>query len=274
MLTASRRKSPDVGVLDRILDVKRQELQTLRKTRLPACPPARRSSLARADDGAPLALIAEIKRRSPSAGALSTRLSVAQRAAAYQRAGARMISVLCDSTFFDGGFEHLAQARAACDLPLLCKEFVIDEVQLDAARAWGADAVLLIARCVAPARLEQLLRHAEGAGLAPLVEVSCEAEAELALELGATLVGVNARDLDTLQMDLARAELVLGLLPSSVTAVHLSGVAHALQLHGIAESRADAVLVGEALMRQDDPEPLLRELVQAAATQRVRLRRR
>jgi indole-3-glycerol phosphate synthase len=252
-----------VGVLARILEVKRQELAHLRTVRLPACPPARPVALARTQPQ-PLALIAEIKRRSPSAGALSTLLSVGERARAYARAGARMISVLCDATFFDGSFQHLAEARAACDLPLLCKEFVIDEVQVDAARAWGADAVLLIARCVPPERLEQLVRHTEHNGLAPLVEVYTEAEAELAMQLGARLVGVNARDLDTLEMDMARAERVLASLPRSVATVHLSGVAQPAQVRRIAESRADAALVGESLMRQDDPEPLLRELVRAA----------
>jgi indole-3-glycerol phosphate synthase len=252
-----------MGVLARILEVKRQELPHLRKARLPTCPSARPVDLARADDE-PLGLIAEIKRRSPSAGALSTRLSVGERAAAYARAGARMVSVLCDRTFFDGRVEHLAEARAACDLPLLCKEFVIDEVQVDAARAWGADAVLLIARCVTPERLERLVRHAEASGLVPLVEIATQAEAELVIELGAQLVGVNARDLDTLEMDIARAERMLASLPRAMVAVHFSGLAQPTQVHRVAESRADAALVGEALMRQDDPEPLLRELVWAA----------
>jgi indole-3-glycerol phosphate synthase len=256
-----------MGVLGRILEVKRGELAPLRKARLPACPPTRPFDLSRAS-GEPLRLIAEIKRRSPSAGALSTTLRVAERAAAYARAGARMVSVLCDATFFDGSFEHLAEARAACDLPLLCKEFVIDEVQIDAARAWGADAVLLIARCVPPEQLERLMRHAVASGLSPLLEIASEAEAKLVAPLGAKLVGVNARDLDTLELDLARAERVLAALPRSVAAVHLSGVATPDQVRHIAASRADAALVGEALMRRDDPEPLLRELRAAAAGER------
>ena len=116
-------------------------------------------SLRRADGR--LKLITEIKFRSPSAGALSTVLSVTERARAYQRAGASMISVLCDTSFFDGAFAHLAEARAACELPLLCKEFVIDESQLDAAVAYGADAVLLIVRCLSEERLNELtLRRA------------------------------------------------------------------------------------------------------------------
>src|SRR5688572_22982795 len=131
-----------VTVLAKILDTKRSELAELRRRPLPAPPPLRPVRLSRAA-GAPLALITEIKRRSPSAGALSTVLSVAERARAYERAGASMLSVLCDRPYFDGEYAHLAEARAATSLPILCKEFVLDESQLDAARAFGADAVLL-----------------------------------------------------------------------------------------------------------------------------------
>jgi indole-3-glycerol phosphate synthase len=150
-------------------------------------------------------LISEIKRRSPSAGALSTRLSVAERAAAYERAGASMLSILCDSHFFDGSYEHLREARAATRLPLLCKEFVVDEVQLDVARAFGADAVLLIVRCLSAERTVELVRAARERELVPFVEVATEDELGIALSAGADLVGVNAADLDTLQMDAARA---------------------------------------------------------------------
>jgi indole-3-glycerol phosphate synthase len=142
------------GVLQRILDKKREELPALRALSLPAAP-ARRPVALRRREGA-VRLIGEIKFRSPSAGPLSTALSVSERARAYERGGASMISVLCDASFFDGSFAHLAEARAACDLPLLCKEFVIDEVQLDAAVAYGADAVLIIVRCLSPERVVAL----------------------------------------------------------------------------------------------------------------------
>src|SRR6188768_2076927 len=149
-----------MGHLAKILAQKTSELPALRARALPA-PPARRPLLlSRAHNAGRLSLITEIKRRSPSAGQLSTVLSVAERAAAYERAGAAMLSVLCDERFFDGGYEHLAQARAAVALPLLCKESVIDEVQLDMARAHGADAVLLIVRCLTVARTTELVRAA------------------------------------------------------------------------------------------------------------------
>lgn len=251
------------GVLDRILQSKQAELPALRRRRLPAPPPLRPTDLERAA-GQPLRLIAEIKRRSPSAGPLSTRLTVAARAAAYERAGAHMMSVLCDRPFFDGSYEDLAVARRATRLPVLCKEFVLDECQLDAARAYGASAVLLIVRCLTPQRLRVLVREARARELLPFVEVVTEDEASLALDCGATCIGVNARDLDTLTMDMDRARRVLGQLPANVTRAHLSGIASPAAVRDVAESAVDAALIGEVLMRQDDPEPLLRELVAAA----------
>lgn len=251
-----------MGVLDRILAVKQREVEGMRAQQLPPAP-ARRHVDLRRRPGEPLRLIAEIKHRSPSAGALSTRLSVGERARAYERAGARMISVLCDREFFDGGYEHLQLARASCELPLLCKEFVISELQLDRARAFGADAVLLIVRCLTAPRVRELVQAARARDLIPFVEVVDEAETLLALEAGADLIGVNARDLDTLAMDPARAERVLRVLPTEVSAVHLSGLSKPEQVAEVARSRADAALLGEALMRQDDPTALLSALCRA-----------
>ncbi len=251
-------------VLDRILQAKRAELGALRRRRLPAPPTVPPVQLERGPRQA-LHLITEIKRRSPSAGALSTVLSVPARAFAYERAGASMLSVLCDGTFFDGSYEDLAAARRATSVPLLCKEFVIDECQLDAARAYGASAVLLIVRCVESPRVAALVRAAEARGLVPLVEVVNEQEARVAVDAGARLVGVNARDLDTLVMDLDRARRVLASLPKHVTRVHLSGVSSAEKVLEVARSGVDAALMGEVLMRQDDPEPLLRSFAAAAA---------
>jgi indole-3-glycerol phosphate synthase len=253
-----------VGVLSEILAQKQRELASLREMPLPA-PPARRPvRLSKADSGGRLSLITEIKRRSPSAGKLSTVLSVAERAAAYERGGASMLSVLCDQRFFDGDFRHLLEARAATELPLLCKEFVIDECQLDAARAFGADAVLLIVRCLTPERTGQLIAAARARDLVPFVEVANEAELTTALDSGADLIGVNARDLDTLQMDAQRAARVLAAIPPGVVKAHLSGLAKPEDVTRLRQSGADAALVGETLMRQDDPLPLLTSLSAAA----------
>jgi indole-3-glycerol phosphate synthase len=251
-----------MSLLDDILRNKRAELPALRRLPLPSPPPLRPVSLSRPPSEG-LRFIAEIKRRSPSAGPLSTRLGVAERAAAYERGGAHMISVLCDAKFFDGAYEHLSLARAATSLPILCKEFVIDEVQLDLARSHGADAVLLIARCLEPARLRSLCRAARARGLAVLAEVHAPAEVPVTLDAGATLIGVNARDLDTLVMHAEQAQRVLAELPDTVTRVHLSGLHTEAHVRAVAASRADAALIGEILMRQDDPTELLARLVSA-----------
>jgi indole-3-glycerol phosphate synthase len=218
--------------------------------------------------GDPLRVIAEIKLKSPSAGALSGALDVDSRAEAYGRAGATMVSVLCDKPFFGGGWEDLTHARAGVDrlsreVPLLAKEFVLDEVQLDRARATGADAVLLIARIVPADRLRELYKAARARDLHPIVEVANETELAAALECGAKTIGVNTRDLDTLAMDPERAARVLAAIPPTVIRIHLSGVKTEDDVRAVARGPADAVLVGEALMREADPEPLLRAFVSA-----------
>ncbi len=253
-----------MGVLSDIITQKQRELPALRQRRLPAPPPRRPVSLSRAENSGRLSLITEIKRRSPSAGKLSTALSVAERAAAYERAGASMLSVLCDAHFFDGEYEHLQQARAVTTVPLLCKEFVIDAAQLDAARAFGADAVLLIVRCLTPQQTRELVAGAKARELTPFVEITTEEELAVALDAGAELIGVNARDLDTLVMNAERAARVLSAIPGHVVRAHLSGLAKPEDVQRIRSGGADAALVGEALMRADDPAPLLGDLVAAA----------
>jgi indole-3-glycerol phosphate synthase len=257
--------------LERILASKQSDVEALRSR--PRTPSARRTldvlSALRRDAG-PLRLLAEVKLRSPSAGPLSRALAPDLRAVAYAETGAAAVSILCDGPFFDGAWEHLGGARARFDeaglaVPLLAKEFVLDERQVLEARDRGADAVLLIARIVDAPALARLAGVARDEGLEPLVEVTDERELEAALQAGARLVGVNARDLDTLAMDAARAARVLAAIPREVVAVHLSGLRDPADIARIARSRADAALVGEALMRDDDPRPRLRALVDAAA---------
>lgn len=263
------------GVLDEILRTKRDEIAALKRT---PCAPGTRGkprsatvvpALLRRRPADPLRLVTEIKRRSPSAGALSTILSVGDRALAYARAGASMISVLCDTKYFDGGFAHLVEARHALDaaghpVPLLAKEFVLDERQLEEAAACGADAALLIARIVEPAHLRRLVDRARAFGLEPLVEVVTEDELSAAIDADAKVIGVNARDLDTLAMDAARAARVLAAIPADRIAVHLSGLKGPDDVAAVARTSVDAALMGEALMRQDDPSPLLRSMLEAA----------
>jgi len=264
-----------VSLLSRILEVKRQEVDVLcRQDRTPARrEPIDVVRVLQRPKGAALRLIAEVKRHSPSAGALSRKLAPGDRALAYAESGASMVSILCDGPFFDGSWEHLAQARASLDtrpepVPILAKEFVIHERQIAEARDHGADSVLLIARIVTPARLADLVAAARAERMEPVVEVVDERELEAAAEAQARLVGVNARDLDTLQMDLAHAGRVLEGIPASIVAIHLSGLREANDVAAIARGRADAALVGEGLMRVDDPRPLLQRMAAAAREQR------
>jgi indole-3-glycerol phosphate synthase len=259
-----------VNVLAGILASKRGEIEALRAL------PRRRSSRAPLDvfralrrDGGALRLIAEVKLRSPSGGVLSRVLAPDARALAYAQAGAAVVSVLCDAPFFDGSWDHLSQARARLDaagiaVPLLAKEFVLDERQIAEARDRGADAVLLIARIVDAVRLKELTRAAHDEGLEPLLEVVDEPELEAALAAGARVVGVNARDLDSLVMDAARTARVLDAIPAGIVAVRLSGLRAPADVERVAGGRADAALVGEALMREDDPRAALTAMVAAA----------
>ena len=263
------------GMLDRILAPKRAEVARM-IAGLPVHPerspkPGLLDALTRGTPRKPLRLIAEIKLRSPSAGDLSRALAPADRALAYARSGATMISVLTDAHFFGGSFRDLASCREALDRELadarpylLCKEFVLHPVQLDRALASGADAVLLIVRCLDDAALPRLVREAESRGLVPLVEVATEGELDRATAAGARMIGVNARDLDTLAMDAARAARVLAKIEDAVVAVHLSGLKRAQDVKPVAAGRADAALIGEALMRVDDPRELLAAMVKAA----------
>ena len=264
-----------MSVLADILAAKRTDIEALRRQPRATSSRAPLDIVAalRREPGAPLRLVAEVKLRSPSAGSLSRVLTPGARAVAYAEAGAAMISVLCDEHFFDGSWSHLAACRADLDragrsVPLLAKEFVLDERQIEEARGRGADAVLLIARIVPPARLADLAHAARVQGIEPLVEVVDEGEVEAAIEARARVVGVNARDLDTLQMDAARAARVLAAIPPGVVAVHLSGLRSGADVAVVARERVDAALVGEALMRQDDPRPLLTAMVETPSDAR------
>jgi indole-3-glycerol phosphate synthase len=266
-----------MSVLGRILASKRAEIEALQAAgrrggggAVPSRAPLDVFSALRRDaPGGPLHLLAEVKLQSPSAGPLSRALAPQDRALAYAEAGAAAVSVLCDGPFFDGGWDHLAAARARLDeaghaVPLLAKEFVLDVRQVQEARDRGGDAVLLIARIVDAATLGVLVRGARDEGLEPFVEVTDERELGVALEVGARVIGVNARDLDTLAMDAERTQRVLGAIPPGVVAVHLSGLRDASDIVRIRGSRADAALIGEALMREDDPRPRLRAFVDAS----------
>lgn len=253
-------------VLDRILASTREELARLRRESSEAVahkPYDVVASLRRAPSG-PLSLIAEIKKRSPSAGQLSMRLGVVERAHAYEAGGATMMSVLVDRAHFGGGYHDLAEARRATSLPLLAKGFTIDDVQLECARRSGADAVLLIVRILDDAGLRTLVAGSRARSLTPIVEVVDEGELDRALAAGADVIGVNARDLSTLVMDKDRAARVIAAIPRTVVRLWFSGVSTADEVRALAHTDIDGALIGESLMRQDDPSELLRAMVAAA----------
>ena len=216
-------------------------------------PPSFRNAIA--GRGA-LSVIAEFKRKSPSAGAIRDDDSGA-RALAYREAGAAAVSVLTDPDAFGGSLKDLQAASAASGLPILMKDFVVDPAQIRAGWAAGASAVLLIVRCLDDARLRRLYREVRSLGLDALVEVHDAAELDRALTLDDAIVGINNRDLDTLRTDRRRARDLLPSLPSGRIAVAESGYLepeHLAELRG----RADAVLIGTALMRAADPSAFLR----------------
>lgn len=210
-----------------------------------------------------LRLIAEIKFNSPSAGKLSVILSARDRARIYERSGAAMVSVLTDARWFHGSFDTLFEVRDFIKLPVLCKDFIIDRSQIQ--RAWeaGADAVLLIARCLPDSELRRLMDVAVNLGLEPVVEVTTEQELASALQAGARIIGVNARDLDTLEIDTDRAARVLVSIPETHVAIHFSGLKTPDDVRRVAATNSDAALIGESLMREDDPTELLKNMVAA-----------
>lgn len=205
-------------------------------------------------------VIAECKRRSPSRGVLREHYDAAAHAKAYAQAGAAAISVLTEPTFFDGSLEHLDAARQAVDVPLLRKDFIVSAYQLVEAVGAGADAVLLIVGALSDVELHDLLAQTRTLGLAALVEVHDEGELDRALFAGATIVGVNSRNLRTLSVDLTVLDRIAAVLPPDVTAVAESGIRTSADLARLSNAGYHAFLVGERLMTCPDPGAALREL--------------
>ncbi len=221
-------------------------------------PPARafEEALRRAE--AP-AIVAEIKRASPSAGPIAE-TEPADRARAYEAGGAAALSVLTEPRHFDGSLADLRAARSATSLPVLRKDFLVHPVQLIEARAEGADAVLLIAAALSDAELKAMLAAAGDLGLGVVLETHAERDLERALASEARVIGVNARDLETLEVDLERALALARRLPSDRLALLESGISTREHVERALEAGARAVLVGEALMRSADPAGAIREL--------------
>ncbi len=210
--------------------------------------------------GEGIKLIAEIKRASPSKGWLCPDLDVATLARSYARGGAAAISVLTEPTFFKGSLTDLATARQATHLPLLCKDFVLDPYQVYEARACGADAVLLIAALLSLSELSALMEIAHSLGMAALVEVHSEPEAEKALEARANPIGINNRHLADFSVDLGTTLRLRPLIPPDVTVVSESGIKSYADVIALKNAGVNAVLVGEALVSSPDPEVKIKEL--------------
>jgi indole-3-glycerol phosphate synthase len=215
-------------------------------------------------------IIAEIKRRSPSQGSIRPDLDPVAHAQAYARGGAVAISVLTDEVHFGGSLEDLTRVAGAVRIPVLRKDFIIDELQLLEALAAGASAVLLIARILTPAQLTSLRRAAGALGLGTLVEVHEERELEGALAVDPTAIGINARDLDTFKVDWANAERVIARLPGNVITVAESGIESRQDVERAATAGADFALVGTSVARQPDPEQAVRTLAGVQRRERKR----
>ncbi|MGE0871605.1 MAG: indole-3-glycerol phosphate synthase TrpC [Kofleriaceae bacterium] len=260
-------------MLDRILRAKAIEVAAAKQrtslaeldAKIRRCEPARglKRALAR-PAGAPVRVLAEVKRASPSAGPIRPGADPAEVAAEYADAGASAISVLTDREFFDGALEFLASCRARVPVPLLRKDFIIDSYQVAEARAAGADAVLLIVAALSPAQLAELLAAATSVGLDALVEIHDRAEADVALAAGTTLLGINHRNLKTLEIDMSLTPAIAPQLPPGVVLVAESGIRTAADVSQLGAAGAHAVLVGEHLMRAASPGAALRALREGA----------
>jgi indole-3-glycerol phosphate synthase len=208
-------------------------------------------------------VIAEHKRRSPSAGTIREGASCDEIVRAYERGGAAAISVLTEETHFGGSLDDLRAARAATELPILRKDFTIDPYQLYEAKAVGADAVLLVVGSLGPRELATLFGLARDLDLDAVVEIHTEDELEAALEVDADVLGINNRDLEDFSVDIGRTFDLLADVPAGKTVVSESGIERRDQVEELEQVGVDAVLVGEVLMRAPDPEAAVRELARS-----------
>ena len=256
--------NPPSGTLGRILEETAARISALRPRgtalELAARGAAPAPSFAGALRHKDVAIIAEVKRRSPSKGVINASLGAADQARAYEAGGARGISVLTEAAHFGGSPADLEEIAAAVSLPLLKKDFHVDPLQLLEARAIGASALLLIARALVPAALIDLASFAGQIGLEALIEVRDEHELETALRTTAVLIGVNSRNLETLAVDATVCERLIPLVPADRVAIYESGVSSRADVERAADLGADAVLVGSALSASAAPADALRAL--------------
>lgn len=249
--------------LAEIVAWKRQEVEALKRAPLPVPVGRIRPPFERALRAKGFAVLAEVKRRSPSAGALNETRDPAEIAALYESNGAAAVSVLTDEKYFGGSFPLLREIASKTALPLLCKDFVIDPVQIDLAKANGASAVLLIAEALDDVELKTLYRYARCAGMETLVEFHDPVNLDRVLKLDPPVIGVNNRDLRTLESSLSHSIGLAGKLPGSAVKLSLSSVETPEDVRCLREAGFDGVLVGSSLMKAADPAAALLSFVHA-----------
>ncbi len=233
------------------------------KVRALAAPPPRDfvGALRQPKQGS-VALIAEIKKASPSAGVIRADFDPVQIARVYEEKGASCLSVLTDEKFFQGHDDYLRAVRAAVTLPIIRKDFIVNEWQIYESRWLGADAVLLIVAALTPTQIAEYTVVTRELGMTALVEVHTEAEMQVALDAEAKLIGINSRDLNTFVTDLGTVERLAAMVPADVTLVAESGIKTPADVRRVADAGAQAILVGETLMRAPDIGAAVRELMQ------------
>jgi indole-3-glycerol phosphate synthase len=262
------------SILERIIANKREEVAARRgqmplpelKARVRELAPTRdfRKAILRGDGerkGLPIRLIAEIKKASPSRGLLREDFDPQALAKAYSEAGASALSILTDSAFFQGSFEYLRGAKGWVDLPLLQKDFILVEYQVWEGRCWGADAILLIAAALEPGTLRDLTQLALDLGLEPLIEVHDSLDLAQALRAKSRVIGINNRNLRSFEVNLNTTLNLVREIPQEKAVVSESGISTRKEVVSLEEAGLDAILVGEALMRSEDPHRKVRELL-------------
>ena len=243
-----------------VAEADNRDLDALIETSLSAPAPRGFASRLRQDSTNNLAVIAEIKRRSPSRGSLNSELDPTLIAQSYEEGGASCLSVLTDADFFGGSVSDLQQARLSVNLPVLRKDFTVSRHDICDARIMGADCVLLIAAALSKSELTEFFNFSIELGLDALVEVHDETELTLAIDSGATLIGVNQRDLHTFQVDHQRAVRMAAMIPTNVVRVAESGVKNRDDALSLRDAGYDAVLVGESLVTSNNISNSVREL--------------
>lgn len=242
-------------ILERILEQKKQEVNILceKKNIIGEIHYKRRSLIKKLQTAGEFSIIAEFKRASPSKGMINNLVSPSEQASAYELYGASAISVLTDQSFFKGSFSDLKDVRDAVDLPILCKDFIIDQLQIQLAAAHGADLILLIVAALDDRRLTDLYQYAKDLGLEILVEVHNQIELERAIGMGAELIGINNRDLKTFKVSLGVTEnLAAQVKKSRAYLISESGIHVQEDVKRVRRAGANGILVGEALMRSLD----------------------